>query len=98
MQNAEVVGVARQGMHQAEYRLLLRGEDRTRVYSLGSGPEHSAVLPEHRAERALGDARDFSDQLQLILIQPKPHVGIQLGQHFQRLRRQELPFIAGRYV
>jgi hypothetical protein len=89
MQNAEVVGIGGQGMDHVELGLPLRREHRPGIDSLGPGPKHPAAAAKDRAEGAFGYSRDFADEIELVILQPSPHSGIELGQHVERLRREE---------
>jgi hypothetical protein len=79
MKHAEVVGIGCEGMDHVELGLPLRGEHRPGIDTLSPRPKRPAAAAKDRAEGALGDSRDFADEIELVILQPRPHAGIELG-------------------
>ena len=89
MQHAEVVGVGGQRVRHVELGLPLGRQHRPRIDAAGLRPERAAGAAEDGAERALGDGRDLADEIELVVVEPAAHPGVELGQHVERMRREK---------
>jgi hypothetical protein len=94
VQHGEVIGIGRQGMRHAILRSDFRRQHRPGVDTPGLRAQQPATPPEHRAELALADRRNLADQLELILVEPPPDIGGDIGQHAQAMRSEEPLLVA----
>ena len=93
MEHPEVVGIGGEGVHDMELRLRSGGST-----GRGSMPRARArsirPLPaEDITEGALADGSDLADEIELVILQPHPHAGIELGQHIEWMGREKAPFV-----
>ncbi len=79
MEDAEVVGVGGESVSHVELRLPLGRKHRSRVDAPGPGPEGPAISAEDGTERAFGNCCDLPDEIELVVLQPSAHGGIELG-------------------
>jgi len=82
-QHAEIVGVGGQRVGQMEFELLLGGQHRPGVDPARPRPQGPAGAAEHGAQRGLRNGGDLADQLELVVVEPAPHAGMQIGQHVE---------------
>jgi hypothetical protein len=57
-------------------------------------PKYSAVPPEDGTERALGNGCDLTDEIELIILQPYAHTGVELGQYLEWLGSEKASFVS----
>ena len=86
MQHAEIVGVGGQRVGDVKLGLPLGRQHRARIDAARLRPERAAGAAEDGAERALGDGGDLADEIELIVVEPAAHPGVELGQHVERMR------------
>jgi hypothetical protein len=98
MEDAEVVGIGCEGMDYVELGLPLRGKHRPGIDTLSPRPERPAAAAKDRAESGLGNGRDFADEIELVILQPQPHTGIELGQHLERMGSEKPAFVSSRDI
>ena len=72
------------------------GEHRARIDAARLRPQRAAGAAEDRAERALGDGGDLADEVELVVVEPAAHPGVQLGEHVERMGREEARLVAAR--
>jgi hypothetical protein len=87
MEHVKVVGISRQRMDQMKFSLTLWREHGTGVNTLRPSPERPSLAAEDGTERVLGNGRYLSDEIELVIFEPRPHARRELGQHGEGLRR-----------
>jgi hypothetical protein len=78
--------------------LPFRREHRPGIDAACSCPEQETPAPEDRSERAFGNSRDLADEIELVILQPDSHTGIQLGQYIEWVRGKKFPLFTGGHM
>jgi hypothetical protein len=98
MEDSKIIGIRRQGMGDVKLGPAFRREHRTRIDAPGPGTQKSAIFPKDGTQSILRNGGNLTDKLELIIIKPGAHRGIELGQDIQRLRGEKSPFAAPRDI
>ncbi len=81
-------------MRHVELGLLLGREHRPRIDAPRLRPQHAAGAAEDGAERALGDGGDLADEIELVVVEPAAHAGVEVGQDVERMGREEAGLVS----
>ena len=89
VQHAEIVGVGGEDVLDAQLGEALGRQHRARIDAQRPRPQRAARVAEDGAERTLGNRRHLADQIELVVVEPGPDPRMQVGEHDQRMGREE---------